>query len=454
MLSSRSFCSSLHHLYIGEVSMGSACCVARKDRTLMIETNEETLQKIMISSPSWSFQWDTQRRVAGQSENTSYEPSHGTSANSSMELNGALVINGSNFSGQGSPLGNFVTPTSQKSPLHEGPSANLMTPLADITLASNENAKVQTSIQSLEIVDSSAPRVSLSVPSSSSFTMPTADPSSSQTCSLPANSTQARRAHHSPRHQLLRQLSDSRILGLKSPNSNLPSEGRLSFLLSTCSDELTIGSQGGSSDGWSTRTFSELVASLQRERCSFDSDFLGSGQGKLSEFSSTFSYSPSFDLQTCGVCSKLLTQKSSWSSELSVKAVLVCGHVYHAECLETMTWVADCYDPPCPICTVGEKQLSKMARKVLRAEPELRSRSNKKICRSQVVDSYHDAELDVLDHQKTTSEEENFPKIEASSSGRRYFAKPFLRRHFSLGSKGSRLLSENNSAKEFGARYH
>ncbi|CAL5427991.1 unnamed protein product [Camellia sinensis] len=227
-----------------------------------------------------------------------------------MELNGALVINESNFSGQGSPLGNFVTPTSQKSPLHEGPSANLMTPLADITLASNENAKVQTSIQSLEIVDSSAPRVSLSVPSSSSFSMPTVDPSSSQTCSLPANSTQARRARQSPRHQLLRQLSDSRILGLKSPNSNLPSEGRLSFLLSTCSDELTIGSQGGSSDGWSTRTFSELVASFQRERCSFDSDFLGSGQGKLSEFSSTLSYSPSFDLQTCGVCSKLLTQKS------------------------------------------------------------------------------------------------------------------------------------------------
>lgn len=419
----------------------------------MIETNEETLHKNMISSPSWSFQWDTQRRVAGQSENTSYEPSHGTSTNSSMELNGALVINGSNFSGRGSPRGNFGTPTSQKSPLHEGPSANLMTPL-DITLASNENAKVQISIQSLEIVDSSAPRVSLSVPSSSSFSMPTADPSSSQTCSIPANSTQSRRAHHSPRHQLLRQLSDSRILGLKSPNSNLPSEGRLSFLLSTCSDELTIGSQGGSSDGWSTRTFSELVASFQRERCSFDSDFLGSGQGKLSEFSSTFSYSPSFDLQTCGVCSKLLTQKSSWSSELSVKAVLFCGHVYHAECLETMTRVADCYDPPCPICTVGEKQLSKMARKVLRAEPELRSRSNKKICRSRVVDSYHDAELDVLDHQKTTSEEENFPKMEASSSGRRSFAKPFLRRHFSLGSKRSRLLSENNSAKEFGARYH
>ncbi|CAL5342082.1 unnamed protein product [Camellia sinensis] len=202
-----------HFVIVYEVSMGSACC------------------------------WDTQRRVASQSENTSYEPSHGTSTNSSMELNGALVINGSNFSGQGSPLGNFVTPTSQKSPLHEGPSANLMTPLADITLASNENAKVQTSIQSLEIVDSSAPRVSLSVPSSSSFSMPTVDPSSSQTCSLPANSTQARRARQSPRHQLLRQLSDSRILGLKSPNSNLPSEG-------------------GSSDGWSTRTFSELGADL------------------------------------------------------------------------------------------------------------------------------------------------------------------------------------------------
>ncbi|GMP81444.1 hypothetical protein CsSME_00036152 [Camellia sinensis var. sinensis] len=222
-----------------------------------------------------------------------------------------------------------------------------------------------------------------------------------------------------------------------------------------------LGSQGASSDGWSMRTFSELVASSQRERWSFDSEFLGSGRGKLSESSGALSYSPSIDLQTCGVCSKLLTERCSWSSqkiiatnELSVVAVLVCGHAYHAECLEAMTQEADRYDPSCPFCTVGEKKLSKMARKVMRAEAELKSRSGK-ISRNRVLDNYHDdAEFDVLDRRKTSEGDENFHKMEPSSSARRSFAKPFLRRHFSLGSKWSRSMSENNSARKgFWARY-
>lgn len=231
-----------------------------------------------------------------------------------------------------------------------------------------------------------------------------------------------------------------------------------SFVLSNCSNDMMVGSQGGSSDGWSMRTFTELVASSQRERWSFDSDYLGSSHGKLSESSSTFSYSPPADLQTCGVCSKLLTEKSSWSSqkiissnELSVIAVLVCGHAYHAECLEAMTQEADRYDPSCPICLVGEKQLLKMAKRLLRAEAEMKLKSNK-ICRNRVVDSYRGAGFDVLGHRKTA--EEKYPKMEASSSGRRSFAKPFLKRHFSLGSRWGRSLSENTSARKgFWARY-
>ncbi|KAL6982743.1 hypothetical protein U1Q18_016133 [Sarracenia purpurea var. burkii] len=302
------------------------------------------------------------------------------------------------------------------------------------------------------MIDSSAPKLSLSVPSSSSFLTQTADPlSSSQVRSLPPNSTHSKRLHQSPGHHLLRQVSDSRILGLNSPNSNLVFEGRPSF----------VGSQGGSSDGWSMRTFSELVASSQRERWSFDSEFLGSGRLKLSESSSAFSSSPSIDLQTCGVCSKLLTERSSLSAqkiiasnELSVIAVLVCGHAYHAECLDAITQEeVDRYDPSCPICTLGEKQMSKMARKVLRAEAELKSRSNK-IFRNRVVDSYNDAEFDILDRRKPTGQEEKFPVMEPSSSARRSFAKPFLKRHFSLGSKWGRSLSENNSGRKgFWAKY-
>ncbi|THG20211.1 hypothetical protein TEA_028766 [Camellia sinensis var. sinensis] len=532
--------------------MGSVCCVARKDRTLTNGTSGEILHRNAIYSPSWSFRWDNRRRVAGEIENISYAPSHGISTNSSMEIKGELIFDRGNLSGRGSPLGNFGTPTSQKSPVHEGLVATTITssgfslfeakdtfffttiaptaphpllsqyPTAEmpeitqeatlsiikaykaffctmavdsllaitlngfqvpllglyraeflngkrnvgwsnqeITLAGNDNTKVQSSTESPEIIDSSAPKISLSVPSSSSLSTSAANHLSSQAHSLPSNSTQSRRAHQSPGHQLLRQVSDSRIVGLKSPNSNLVSEGGPSFVPSNCSNDLMLGSQGASSDGWSMRTFSELVASSQRERWSFDSEFLGSGRGKLSESSGALSYSPSIDLQTCGVCSKLLTERCSWSSqkiiatnELSVVAVLVCGHAYHAECLEAMTQEADRYDPSCPFCTVGEKKLSKMARKVMRAEAELKSRSGK-ISRNRVLDNYHDdAEFDVLDRRKTSEGDENFHKMEPSSSARRSFAKPFLRRHFSLGSKWSRSMSENNSARKgFWARY-
>ncbi|KAK9906085.1 hypothetical protein M0R45_000022 [Rubus argutus] len=86
----------------------------------------------------------------------------------------------------------------------------------------------------------------------------------------------------------------------------------------------------------------------------------------------------------------------------------------------------------------------------MRSESELKAR-NHKISKNRVVDSYLDGEYDVFDHQKNTDRKGKVvAKLEPSSSTRNSYAKPFLKRHFSLGSKWSRSLSENDSARKKG----
>ncbi|CAO2841162.1 unnamed protein product [Amaranthus hypochondriacus] len=65
--------------------------------------------------------------------------------------------------------------------------------------------------------------------------------------------------------------------------------------------------------------------------------------------------SPDVVRMTCGVCQKSLRRKPS--EELSIAAVLVCGHIFHAECLEQRTQVEDKRDPPCPICSGFDPQI-------------------------------------------------------------------------------------------------
>uniref|UniRef100_A0A7N0TZE8 RING-type domain-containing protein n=1 Tax=Kalanchoe fedtschenkoi TaxID=63787 RepID=A0A7N0TZE8_KALFE len=59
---------------------------------------------------------------------------------------------------------------------------------------------------------------------------------------------------------------------------------------------------------------------------------------------------------SCTVCQKPLRRKPCSgamlsSSDVSVVAVLVCGHLYHAQCLEQNTCHEHLHDPPCPLCS-------------------------------------------------------------------------------------------------------
>ncbi|KAG1342837.1 hypothetical protein COCNU_05G010660 [Cocos nucifera] len=316
---------------------------------------------------------------------------------------------------------------------------------------SNSSPEERNSIESTSKASASDGKPSISVPITASLAFKS-DPSSSRSCCLSSDPTSSRKAHCSPGYQLSRQVSDSRIPSLRSTNENSSPEEKQSSVLSVCSNDLsTGGSHGGSSDGWSMRTFSELVASSQRERWSIDSENLGSSNSKIARSNTQQTTPLSPDWHTCKVCSKQLKERSPWSTqkimstnELSVVAVLVCGHVYHVDCLENMTPEAERYDPPCPVCTHGEKSIAKLLGKA-----ELKGRNW--ISKTEVADVVVESDS-LSEHRKRSGKS---LRIGAISSMKNPFGRPLLRRHFSIGSRPTRSISDNESTRKkgFWARY-
>jgi hypothetical protein len=333
---------------------------------------------------------------------------------------------------EGSPMDSFRTHRWHKSPISEADTAISRPPPSDASIP-----RISTEVKELpESPAISHPSPAKTSPSLHSVSSLSTSPLSSQYHFHPPSSTPSRWPRRSPGHQLLRQISDSRIPAMKSSPSFSMSEE---------------WSNGGGSDTWSNLPF-DLTTTPRRERWSFDSESLMSftrdkivsrSNGRIS------SYQSSDNIQTCGVCLKLLTEKSSWGSqkiigtnELAVVAILICGHAYHAECLENMTPEISKYDPGCPVCTFGEKQTVKMSEKALRAEMEAKARNKRS--KKRVVDgdvSSHGGDSVVFDRQKSSGGFEG--KLKLSSSLKSSLGKPFLKRHFSFGSsKGSRSTSE------------
>ncbi|KAL7156597.1 hypothetical protein ABFS83_02G020400 [Erythranthe nasuta] len=395
--------------------MGAACCIAAKDRTITNGSPVETLQRHSRNSPTWSFRWDNRGRVAEEETPANWlHNDGGAKTGTSVETVFA--------SEEGSPLDSFRSLAWHKSPVSERNGGVSMPQSSDQAISQNI-VEVKESRGSPTVSYPSPMKLSPSVPSVSSTS---ASPLSSQSHLLHPNSTPSRwHNHRSPRHRLLRQVSDSRII----PEYKSPT-----FSICEGNESSTRGSNGGSSDSWSIP-----LATTRRERWSFDSE-------SFTRSSELNFRSPSFELQTCGICTKLLIERSKIMSanDLAVVSVLTCGHVYHGECLETMTPEIDKYDPACPICTFGEKRAVKMSEKVLKSE--LDSKARKKFRKRAVVDS--DVSGDVR-YRKSGVD----PKMCSSSSMKSSsssIGKPFLKRHFSFGSKTSRSFSDNQSTPRKG----
>ncbi|KAH7282820.1 hypothetical protein KP509_35G048800 [Ceratopteris richardii] len=143
--------------------------------------------------------------------------------------------------------------------------------------------------------------------------------------------------------------------------------------------------QQGSSDEtgsmeWSAETFSQLLASSQREGFGLsespdnvsvnespDGDlFTYFDRIEIPSSQSLHRHSP--ELQggchtrgTCSICARPLHLRSAWSDQgvlmnnvdLPVVAVLACSHTFHADCLEKWVLEALKHDPPCPKCDTG-----------------------------------------------------------------------------------------------------
>ncbi|KAK6805836.1 hypothetical protein RDI58_003621 [Solanum bulbocastanum] len=464
--------------------MGSACCVAAKDRAVINGSTRETLQSNVRYSPSWSFRWDNRGRVAGEETSVNWS-SDGVGGNDRLEFKSGTVET-LYASEEGSPLDSFRSLALQKSPASDCNMGNSMLPLSGsirrelnwidvyrfafagcseniikflfyvvrcysrltvVFLALADTSVVRNSTEVKESFESSAVpcpsplKLSSSDPSVSSLS---ASPLSTKSQLLLANSTPL--PQYSSGHHLGRRVSDSHIPRIKSPTFSI-SEESSSFMLPGWSNESTRGSNGGSSDGWSVPAFSDLLANPRRDRWSFDSESMGFHRDKMSRASGRSSGSPSIDLQTCGICTKLLTERSSWSSnELAVVSVLICGHVFHAECLESMTPEFNKYDPACPVCTFGEKQALKMSEKALKSQMDLKAR---KRFRNRVVDSDFSGNLALFDQQKSGGHGGRRLKMSSSSSSMKSSSgKPFLLRHFSFGSKGSKSFSESPSSRK------
>lgn len=432
--------------------MGAACCVAARDRTIQHGCSGEILHRNFRHSPSWSFRWDN--RVGAAIEESSISGFSDVASRSDLlDLKSATDVS-AHVSDGGSSLDNYQMGACHKAQLNPENNENLTASGSGHSIARNASLKVKQSTESPQVSDPASFKLKLS-PSMHSSPLLSMSPPSAQSHQLAPSSPLSKWVRESPGNQLAQQALDSHGSGGNSPSmSSITEDTQNPCGIPRTSNDSTRVSYGRSSDGWSTHAFSQLMSASHRECPSFDSDSCRFSCDKFSRASGRNSGTNSMDFQACGICSKVLIEKSAWSTqkiiasnELSVVAVLACGHVYHAECLDVVTPEFNKYDPACPICTCGEKQTLKLSGKMLKAERDSKASRFSRKSRNQIGDT--DESLD-FDYRKSDSHEGRSPKLSTSSSLKVSAAKPFLRRHFSFGSRSSNSPSDSTSVRRKG----
>ncbi|RLM93368.1 hypothetical protein C2845_PM08G09150 [Panicum miliaceum] len=423
--------------------MGANCCIAAKERTQPCMAPIEVSTYRVRHSPSWSFRWDNRTHIEDIMENTMVFPNQ-SSGNVQPEVKNGFIAPTEGHNSGDSRSDVFRRVKWQKSDKKmEVSKLSKVDPGVDQSTANDLSPEAKSCKSPSIVTVASDAKTLKSHPSTTTPVLQedSEGPSSCHSIRMDPNST--RKALQSSGGQLYTQISVGSNPSLKPLGENSSAERRLSnSMLSACSNDMFTGqSQGETSDGWSTRTPSELVAISQGDRWSVDNELFGfiTSKGSFSNASHPTALSP--DQEVCRLCSRLLKERSSWNGhELAVVAVLFCGHAYHANCLDSITAESEKYDPPCPVCTHGETITAKLFGKT---ELKVKNKASKNMA---------DNDLDRSSkHQKKVKRE---PRLVTSSSMKDTFSRPFLRRQFSTGSRPPTpvLGSEPTRKKGFWSR--
>ncbi|XVF42475.1 hypothetical protein PTKIN_Ptkin01aG0366000 [Pterospermum kingtungense] len=155
----------------------------------------------------------------------------------------------------------------------------------------------------------------------------------------------------------------------------------------------------------------------------------------------------------CGVCGKLLWQKSPWSShriirgsDMPTAGVLPCSHVFHAECLEQVTPKSQIHDPPCPLCLkiIGAPEESASVSEPLQVA--LRS-----LRRSRGAMISEDREDDELSNRIKEKLRRNLPRPAPRWNGSGSSIKNRLKKHFTFKGKASKDIFSTKVFQRIGS---